>query len=70
MLLTFLYTELTYEVTCLKRRVSEGDSEADGKVKELERQLKAFLQEKENVGRVSVFAASCCSQDKVILYVA
>ncbi|XP_050718835.1 serine/threonine-protein kinase Genghis Khan-like isoform X3 [Eriocheir sinensis] len=43
--------DLTYEVTCLKRRLSEGDTEADGKVKELDRQLKAFVQEKENIGR-------------------
>lgn len=55
-MLTFLYADLTYEVTCLKRRLSEGDTEADGKVKELDRQLKAFVQEKENIGRVSAFA--------------
>lgn len=43
--------ELTYEVTCLKRRLSEGDSEIDTKLKDIDRQLKASVQEKENMGR-------------------
>lgn len=47
-----LLPDLTYEVTCLKRRLSESDGEADTKVKELDRQLKAMTQDKENVGRV------------------
>lgn len=46
-------------MTCLKRRLSEVDGEADSKAKELDRQLKAMSQEKENVGRVSICAVYC-----------
>lgn len=53
-----LYAELSYEVTCLKRRLSEGDSEVDTKMKDIDKQLKAMTQEKENMGRVSVPAAT------------
>lgn len=43
--------DLTYEVNCLKRRIGEGDSETEGRVKDMERQLKSIALDKENFGR-------------------
>lgn len=48
----FFLTELSSELSSIKR-LTDKDSESDGKIKELERQMKSVSQEKENLGRVS-----------------
>ncbi|XP_069160748.1 serine/threonine-protein kinase Genghis Khan isoform X2 [Procambarus clarkii] len=43
--------ELSYEVSSLKRRATDGMSEAEVKLKEMDRQMKAAMQDKENANR-------------------
>ncbi|XP_064087873.1 LOW QUALITY PROTEIN: serine/threonine-protein kinase Genghis Khan-like [Macrobrachium nipponense] len=50
-MLTKQNRELTTELNTFKRRGGEIDSETDMKMKELDRQIKAFTQEKENTAR-------------------